>query len=280
MKKRVLAALLATVLLLGIVLTGCEGTTGVAQDVYDRLKEQYDNLQKQYQDLQNSPVATTTTATTTSSAVGDDSSARIAELENEIAALKVKYVLEGATKAETAENIVRYYHDTHEYSTTDLFICSDMASEVWNMLKTVGISAVIAVGDISVQVTDLVSCTHAWVLAEVESGQYLALETTAGYSVSMSRNPLYYRGWTFSSPAALKSYNEKIREYNTLVVVRNRIATQINETITLHNNAVNQTEADKYQAVYDALQVLKNEYEAQLTTLKSELNGLATPFNM
>ena len=275
MKNRIFLVLLTTVILFSIVLTGCEGTSGVAQDVYDQLKEQYENLQKQ---LSESSTPTATTATTTS-AVTDDSSVRIAELEQEIAALKDKYVLEGATKAETAANIVRYYHDTHEYSTTDLFICSDMASEVWNMLKTVDISAVIAVGDISLQVTDIVACTHAWVLAEVEPGQYLALETTGGYAVSMTENPLYYRGWTFSSPATLKSYNEKIREYNTLVVVRNRIATEINDTIALYNAAANQTEADKYQAVYNTLQLLKNEYEAQLTALKNEISGLATPFN-
>ncbi len=276
MKKRILSGLLVVIILFGIFLTGCDQTGGVAQEVYDQLKEQYENLQQQISELQNTPAPTTTT----SSAVDDGSAARIKELEDEIAALKAKYVLEGATKAETAENIIRYYHDTHEYSTTDLFVCSDMASEVWNMLKTAGINAVIAVGDISVQVTDIVACTHAWVLAEVEPGHYLALETTAGYSVSVEKNPLYYRGWTFNSPASLKAYNDKIQEYNTIVVVRNRIAAEINETIELHNNAANPAEADKYQAVYDALQVLKAEYEAQLTQLKNEIGDLATPFNM
>ncbi len=276
MKKRVLAGILVTLILLSILLTGCENAGGVAQEVYDQLKEQYDNLQQEISELKNTP-ATTTTATT--STVSNGSADRIEELEAEVAALKAKYVLEGSTRTETAENIVRYYHDTHEYSKTDLFICSDMASEVWNMLKAAGIDAVIAVGDIDVQVTDIIACTHAWVLAEVEPGQYLALETTGGFSVSVAKNPLYYRGWTFGSPAALKAYNDKIQEYNTLVVVRNRIATEINETIELHNNASNQTEADKYQAVYDALQVLKVEYEGRLTSLKNEISGLASAFN-
>ena len=41
--------------------------------------------------------------------------------------------LAGDTPEETAVNIVEQYHQTHTYSMTDLFVCADMAMDVWNM---------------------------------------------------------------------------------------------------------------------------------------------------
>src|SRR4030042_2066684 len=86
--------------------------------------------------------------------------------------------------AETAQKIVSYYRETHVYSSYDLFVCSDMAAEVWNMLKAAGIDSIIAVGRIDASIGDILDSNHAWVLAEVGSGQFLALETTGGFAVS------------------------------------------------------------------------------------------------
>ena len=182
----------------------------------------------------------------------------------------------GATPAETAENIAKYYHETHVYSTYDLFVCSDMAAEVWNMLKAQGINAVMVVGNKDTAISDIIQCDHAWVLAEVAPGEYLALETTGGQVVPKSENPLYYKGWSFASPAELKAYNQLIREYNIRVDIRNQIAEESKEALVEHNQSTNQQTADKLKAVYDKLQELIGQQEAELNNLLAEINSLAT----
>ena len=149
-----------------------------------------------------------------------EAQSQVEKLEGQISDLKEQYELVGETPAETAAKIVRYYHETHVYSTYDLFVCSDMAAEVWNMLKAQGINAVVVVGDIDTPTSDIVLSDHAWVLAEVAPGERLALETTDGYAVPQSQNALYYRGWFFNTPGELKNHNALIREYNVRVEIR------------------------------------------------------------
>jgi hypothetical protein len=162
------------------------------------------------------------------------------------------------------------------YSTYDLFVCSDMASEVRNMLKAQGINAVIVVGDIDKAVPDIIQSDHAWVLAEVASGEYLALETTGGFAVPESKNTLYYQGWFFDSPKELKSHNELIREYNVRVEIRNHLAAEANEVRDEYNLATKQSTADRLKAVHDKLKELIEVHEAELNKISAELRGLAT----
>ena len=119
------------------------------------------------------------------------------------------------TPIEIAESIVRQYHETHVYSEYDLFVCSDMALDVWNMLKAQGINAIIQIGNVGEAIQSIAEANHAWVLAETSPGQYLALETTSGYAVR--DNPLYYQGWSFHSPRRFKRYVELRHEYNIRV---------------------------------------------------------------
>ncbi|GAI65218.1 unnamed protein product, partial [marine sediment metagenome] len=50
----------------------------------------------------------------------------------------------------TVTKIAEDYHKTHTYSFRDLFVCGDMAIDVWNQIKTKGINAIIVVGNIDV----------------------------------------------------------------------------------------------------------------------------------
>ena len=202
--------------------------------------------------------------------------ARIAELQGQVGGLKEQYELVGATPAETAANIVRYYHETHVYSTYDLFVCSDMAAEVWNMLKAQGINAIIVVGNKDSAIGDIIQSNHAWVLAEVAPGEYLALETTGGFVVPKSENALYYRGWFFDSPSKLKSNNQLVREYNVRVGIINQIVAEANEVREEHNKASDQQTADKLKAVHDKLIELMEQQEAEMNNLLAEINRLAT----
>jgi hypothetical protein len=126
------------------------------------------------------------------------------------------------TPAEIAESIVWQYHETHIYSEYDLFVCSDMALDVWNMLKAQGINALIQIGNVEEEVQDISEANHAWVLAEVSPDKYLALETTSGCAVW--DNPLYYEGWSFHNPRSYKRFLELKREYNLRVDLVERYA--------------------------------------------------------
>jgi hypothetical protein len=91
---------------------------------------------------------------------------------------------------EIVEHVVADYHEDHTYILEDFFVCSDMAIDVWNLVKTKGVNAQICAGNIDEDIfrkTDwdyvLGNMNHAWVLAETSPFSWLALETTGGYVV-------------------------------------------------------------------------------------------------
>jgi outer membrane murein-binding lipoprotein Lpp len=145
------------------------------------------------------------------------SQSQVAELQEQINELKEKYELAGETPTETAQNIVKRYHETHVYSEYDFFVCSDMALDVWDMLKAQGINAIVKTGNVKTEAKDITDADHAWVLAETSPGKYLALETTGGYAVWGEDNLLYYRGWSFDNPREYKRFVELKYEYNIRV---------------------------------------------------------------
>jgi len=122
-----------------------------------------------------------------------------------------------ATQYEKNVNIVKgiakEYYDTHTYmgvqsgQSSDIYVCVDMAKDVWNMVKTRGINAVIYVGNVDKAISQISDANHAWVLAEVGPEQWLAIETTGGYTVNREENNLYYTGWKFDNPSDLKQYS-------------------------------------------------------------------------
>ena len=280
MKRKVLLVLIIAVFLLSFVLVGCQ--EGIAKELYDQVAEQLNkarqqlekvrdetsNLQDKINDLQSEKAA-----------IEDElkmARAQIEQLLDQLGGLKDQYDLVGATPVETAEKIVKYYHDTHVYSTYDLFVCSDMSSEIWNMLKAQGINARIVVGNKDTAINDILLSNHAWVQAEVAPGVYLALETTGGFAVPENENPLYYRGWYFDSPAELKSYNELVREYNIRVGIRNQIVGEANKVRDEHNQATNQSTVDKLEAVHDKLMELIEAQEAEIIDISTRINNLAS----
>jgi len=126
------------------------------------------------------------------------------------------------TNVQMVENIVDEYHETHSYSEQDFFVCADMAIDVWNMVKTQGINAQIVVGNIDNQNANFTDYNHAWVLAETEPSQWIAIETTGGYLVyvesvegdTVIKNDAYYHGIFFDNPLEFKQYMDLIKQYN------------------------------------------------------------------
>jgi len=272
MKRKLLLTLVTTVFLLSVILTGCGG--GVAQESYDQLAAQFSDCQSKIQEAQAN-IDTMEADMNTLLADLEDCRDENHELAKQVADLKAQYELVGATPAETAEKIVRYYYDTHEYTMIDLFICSDMAGEVWNMLKAQGIDAIVAVGNTDTSVSDILQSNHAWVLAEVAPGEYLALEATAGRVIQRSENPLYYNCWYFESPADLKSHNEMVREYNVRVGIITDVHDEVVAVATEHDQSTDPVTADKLLAVYEKLVEIRDAMDADLQLLKAELDSLA-----
>ena len=278
-KKKVLLGLILSILMLSFLFTGCE--TGVAQEIYDQVASQVEDIQEKLNAAQNEKLDLENEIANLEmekAAIEDELQTarnKITELENQLGSLKADYDLTGETPAETAEKIVKYYHDTHVYSAYDLFVCSDMAAEVWNMLKAQGINAIIVVGDIDRHITDIVLCNHSWVLAEVAPGEYLALETTGGRVVMESQNSLYYQGWYFESPSDLKDYHRMIWEYNIRVSLRNDMVDEDQEVVEEHNSSTNPQTQTKLLAVHEKLGELITQQETELNQLMSQINQLA-----
>ena len=200
MNAKVLLPLSIIAIMLVCLFTGC----GVSQEEYNRVSAQLRASQAQVTELQREY--------NNVNADLRDSQSQVVELQSEIRELKEQYEIVGETPAETAGNIVKWYHETHIYSKYDFFVCSDMALDVWNMLKAQGIDALIQIGNTETGAKDITEADHAWVLAETSPGHYLALETTAGYAVW--DNPLYYKGWSFDNPREYKRFVELRYEYN------------------------------------------------------------------
>ena len=290
--KITLLSVIMSIFLLSFILAGCQ-STGISQDTYDKLKSQYDEVVDKYEALTSAPEGNKTEIPDISKEI-EAVLAENAELQEQINELTDRYVLEGATLAETAENVVRYYHETHVYDATDMFVCADMAAEVWNMLKAQGIRALITVGNIDRPITDITKCTHSWVLAETGPGEYLALETTGGVVKPWSTNPEYYRGWTFDTPAAEKDWQRLAREYNIRVEIVNDVISEVNKAEIEYNSAVNiysqlaeggpggiqlEDQEDimkKWLVIRNKLIEIKESMEEVLYSIQDQMEGLAT----
>ena len=270
MKKTLLFTLITILVLFSAVLSAC--STGVSQSQYDQLNAQLANIQSQLAKAQSDFTKLQADKTNVDNQL-TNAQFQITSLQNQVKQAS----LIGATPAETAALIVKNYHDTHVYTAIDYFICSDMASDVWNMLLAQNITSVIVVGKVDVAITDILLSDHAWVMATVAPGQHLALETTGGYVVDKTVHPLYYRGWSFSSPADLKSNNDMVKEYNTRLGFRNQLNDEATNAVKLYNASTNPTDAGKYQAVYDKMVALRTAQETTMLNLKNSISKLAKP---
>ncbi|MFC1943564.1 hypothetical protein ACFLWO_03175 [Chloroflexota bacterium] len=179
------------------------------------------------------------------------SEAQSTDLQKQLMELSAESELIGETPADTAANIIQRYHETHSYSMWDLFVCADMSLDVWNMLQAQGINAVIRIGNVHEAVLNMEDSSHAWVLAEISPGNYLALETTNGQVVLRKDNPLYYTGWSFDNPREYKRFEEFKYEHNVRVSI-------INQLIENTEHAY-----EEYEKAYSSYQELKDEFNSK-----------------
>jgi hypothetical protein len=153
------------------------------------------------------------------------------------------------TTIEKIKEIAQKYNETHTYSLSDFFVCSDMAIDVWNLIKTAGINAKLCAGRVDSNITGylenndfdsfLGKMNHAWVLAETEPFKYLAVEATGGYVVwgensttDEQKNDLYYQGaYCFATPSQFKSFSDLRTQYLTICPQAKQMSNYWNEHI-------------------------------------------------
>jgi hypothetical protein len=169
------------------------------------------------------------------------------------------------------EQIVSEYNESHIYM-EGIYDCGFMAQDVWDMLKAKGINARIAVGDFKhgtesriedkksihqniysetygvfttynytaenglLNSSMIDNLTHAWVLAEVSPGNWLAIECTGGYVVSSEDDKKYYQGLTFSTPEDYRSFLDIYFDWKNQIKDYEKEQSCYNELLKTYNS--------------------------------------------
>jgi len=137
-----------------------------------------------------------------------------------------------------ARQTVADYANSHTYFENNIYGCADMASDVWNILETKGVKAIIRTGSVKKQITTFTEVDHAWVMAEVAPNKWLALETTSGEAIEYDLNPLYYDvGWSFSNPSQLKDFILLNKQYDDALSKYNVAHDDYNNALKKYNSA-------------------------------------------
>lgn len=193
------------------------------------------------------------------------------------------------TNTRVLRQIVEDYHKIHTYNLNDMYVCSDMAQDVWNIVDTKGIHALLVAGKIDTPNADWKSYDHAWVIAEVSPKKWVALETTGGFLVTDAENPYYFRGLFFETPGDLKTNMDLRRDYNNEVTRFKSLESQYNAKLSEYQSALssynahvstyNQNYAGKALTAsqYQDAQTMKSTIsteQARVATLKGELDQI------
>ena len=180
---------------------------------------------------------------------------------------------EAERNVQICEQIAAGYYESHTYTEDDIYDCDNMAQDISNMLRVKNINARIAVGNFDFEGDDRIgdgrpigenldagspgefeacnslsedsgllnsgvidSFNHAWVLAEVSPGSWLAIECTGGYVVYSDENENYYRGLTFSNPRNYRDFLDlyadwkvQARDYESQRLYYNELVGEYNE---------------------------------------------------
>ena len=105
----------------------------------------------------------------------------------------------------TVRDITSNYFLKHRYY-LDVFDCDQMSADLWDQVMAANITAKIVLGNSEKPVSIMDDVNHAWVIAEISPGQWLALDPTSGGYILKDWNPYYYRGLVFDNPIQMMIY--------------------------------------------------------------------------
>ncbi len=183
------------------------------------------------------------------------------------------------TTEQICEEIAKDYYATHKYIGNDVFDCDNMACDIWDMLIARGINAKIAIGNVKQEVNSIDDVNHAWVMAEVSPGEWLAIECTGGYLVYSSDNNLYYYGIFFNNPKQLRDfydlydrYQRQVLRYQWAIEYYNLLVEQYNRSDYFTKLAligsINQA-SQQVELEVQLLQAIMNQIEALMSQIES-----------
>lgn len=145
-----------------------------------------------------------------------------------------KAITEFEINLEICEQIAKEYYDTHIYLYNNVYDCDDMACDVWNELKLVGIESTIIAGNLDEDIyntkdetllSQIELINHVWILAEIEPGVLFPIECTTGkciYPTEYNKEVFeqYYCGFYFDNPKNYRRYlvlsSEYLNQANTV----------------------------------------------------------------
>ena len=167
------------------------------------------------------------------------------------------------------EEVAKQYYETHTYVENDVFDCDNMACDIWNILKTKGINAEIAIGNLELDDCGIGDWNHAWIIAEVGPNEWLAIECTGGYT---TEDYHYYSAHFFNSPKNLRDFSQHYKTYQSQVYEYKEAIEFYNALIEEYNNA------DYYTQPYleSGLQVAKLELEKKEKNIEITLVKIET----
>jgi TPR repeat protein len=175
----------------------------------------------------------------------------------------------------TLTGIVSDYHKTHTYLTNatgdSIYVCGDMACDVWNMVISKGINARIVVGDVKEDITSVAQAKHAWVLAEISDGEWLALEATGGYVVRLNENKKYFFGCSFSTPKEYRDFEHMKRQFNDALLKGRGAEDSYNKLVAEYNGADKNGKVSLKDLLQQQAGVL-NDRVSELTQLKTGMD--------
>jgi hypothetical protein len=162
----------------------------------------------------------------------------------------------------TLFNIVQNYHATHLYLTnsagTSIYVCGDMACDVWNMVQRKGITAQIVIGNIKEDITHIGEANHAWVLAQIADGDWIALETTAGQLVRQAQNPRYFFGCRFATSKDFRDFQYLENEYGDAFAKYRSIHDNYTNLVAKYNSPENEDRVALKSQIQETEAVLRD----------------------
>lgn len=210
---------------------------------------------------------------------------------------------------QVCKQIANEYNRSHIYS-GDIYDCDNMAQDVWDMLRAKGINGRIAVGDFEHGTANIIedkksvqenldsgisgifstynytcedtgllnssmidNLTHAWVMAEVSPGNWLAIECTGGYVVFSEKDEKYYHGLTFSNPKDYRIFLDLYSKWQNQVKDYKNEQLCYNELLNVYDNSNYTEQSNLKGSVKREGEILQEKEETFLKT-DSELQAL------
>lgn len=114
-----------------------------------------------------------------------------------------RFSAEEKGRADVIRDVMAEYAAKNHYSKLSETQCKQMSEAIWFRLTSKGVPARLATGNVQLPSTGaglngyLATANHAWVMAEVSDGKWLALEATNGTVINKRKSPFHYTSAVF-----------------------------------------------------------------------------------